>query len=186
MNKRTTLAALTLAALSGTVMAVTPADARAAGGDNQLSAAVGVTGQGQMTWRAGLAHDWDKRWWQGERGYLTGYWDTAYTYWEGGDEGSAAHSLSFSPILVYQFHGERLRPFVEFGIGVSLFSSTDVGDQERGPTGCRSGAARWQSPGAACDPLFQRRHQEPQRRDRKLRAVLQSSVLSGKPSSGSI
>lgn len=132
MNKRTTLAALTLAALSGTVMAVTTADARAAGGDNQLSAAVGVTGQGQMTWRAGLAHDWDKRWWQGERGYLTGYWDTAYTYWEGGDEGSAAHSLSFSPILVYQFHGERLRPFVEFGIGVSLFSSTDVGDQEMG------------------------------------------------------
>ena len=119
------LAAALLAA--GSILAVVPAASAAT-----VSGAVGVTGQGEMTWRASLVHDWDKQWWQGERGYLTGYWDTAYTYWEGGTEASGAHSLSFSPVLVYQFHGQRLRPFVEFGIGVSLFSSTDVGERDMG------------------------------------------------------
>ena len=119
------LAAALLAA--GSTVAVVPA-----AGATAVSGAVGVTGQGEMTWRASLVHDWDKQWWQSDRGYLTGYWDTAYTYWEGGDEASGAHSLSFSPVLVYQFNGQRLRPFVEFGIGVSLFSSTDVGERDMG------------------------------------------------------
>lgn len=127
MSKRNKLAALTLAALTTTAMAVAPVHAEDS--DNHISASVGVTGQGEMTWRASLSHDWDKRWWQGERGYLTGYWDSAYTYWEGSDA-SGAHSLSFSPVLVYQFNGNRVRPFVEFGIGVSLFSSTDVGERD--------------------------------------------------------
>lgn len=123
--RNTLLAAALLAA--GSTLAAAPTASAAA-----VSGAVGVTGQGDMTWRASLVHDWDKQWWQSDRGYLTGYWDTAYTYWEGGDEASGAHSLSFSPVLVYQFHGQRLRPFVEFGIGVSLFSSTDVGERDMG------------------------------------------------------
>ena len=126
MNSRNKLAGITLLTLAATALTAAPASAA------NISAAVGVTGQGEMTWRASLVHDWDKQWWQGERGYLTGYWDTAYTYWEGGDEASGAHSLSFSPVLVYQFHGQRFRPFVEFGIGVSLFSSTDVGERDMG------------------------------------------------------
>ena len=128
MSKHRKLAAWTLAALAA---ATVTAPAYGQDSDNHLSASVGVTGQGEMTWRASHAHDWDRRWWQGERGYLTGYWDTAYTYWEGSDAASA-HSLSFSPVLVYQFHGQRVRPFVEFGIGVSLFSSTEVGEKQMG------------------------------------------------------
>lgn len=129
MNKHLELAAMALAALASTALAVAPVHAQDS--NNHVSASVGVTGQGEMTWRASLAHDWDRSWWQSERGYLTGYWDTAYTYWEGSDA-SGAHSLSFSPVLVYQFNGDRVRPFVEFGIGVSLFSSTDVGERDMG------------------------------------------------------
>lgn len=129
MKKHRKLAAWTLAALAATSLAAAPV--QASDSDNNISASVGVTGQGEMTWRASFVHDWDKQWWQGERGYLTGYWDTAYTYWEGSDAASA-HSLSFSPVFVYQFHGERVRPFVEVGIGVSLFSSTEVGEQSMG------------------------------------------------------
>lgn len=128
MSKHTTLAGLALATLS-IALAVVPAYADDS--DHHISASVGVTGHGEMTWRASLSHDWDKHWWQADRGYLTGYWDSAYTYWEGSDA-SGAHSLSFSPVLVYQFHGNRVRPFVEFGIGVSLFSSTDVGNRDMG------------------------------------------------------
>lgn len=126
MKKRVTLVGAGLL-MAGSALAFAPTAGAAA-----VSGAVGATGQGEMTWRAGVVRDWDKRWWQGEKGYLTGYWDAAYTYWEGGDAASGAHSLSFSPVLVYQLHGQRLRPFVEFGIGVSLFSKTDVGEQNLG------------------------------------------------------
>ncbi|MNC69393.1 Lipid A deacylase PagL precursor [compost metagenome] len=52
-------------------------------------------------------------------------------YWEGG-EASGAHSLSFSPVFVYEFSGFTYTPFIEAGIGVAAFSKTDVGDQELG------------------------------------------------------
>lgn len=75
----------------------------------QVSGAVGATGQGDMTYRIGLSWDWDKQWLQSSTGHLTGYWDAAYTYWEGG-EASGAHSLSFSPVFVYEFSGFTYTP----------------------------------------------------------------------------
>nr|WP_274611280.1 acyloxyacyl hydrolase [Pseudomonas lalucatii] len=98
----------------------------------EFSGAIGATGQGEMTFRAALAQAWDKRWWQSETGQLGGYWDAAYTYWEGGDEASGAHSLSFSPVLTYEFSGLRYTPYIEAGIGVAFFSKTDVGEQQLG------------------------------------------------------
>ncbi len=157
MNKHLELAAMALAALASTALAVAPVHAQDS--DNHVSASVGVTGQGEMTWRASLAHDWDRSWWQSERGYLTGYWDTAYTYWEGSDA-SGAHSLSFSPVLVYQFNGDRVRPFVEFGIGVSLFSSTDVGERDRACVPCiiPTPASRTRTTVSKATPCFTAAH----------------------------
>ncbi|AIL62276.1 acyloxyacyl hydrolase [Pseudomonas alkylphenolica] len=97
-----------------------------------ITGAVGVTGQGDMTFRAGLEQAWDKSWWQTDTGHLSGYWDGAYTYWEGGDEASGAHSLSFSPVFIYEFSGWRYAPYIEVGVGVALFSKTDVGEQKLG------------------------------------------------------
>ncbi len=62
----------------------------------QVSGAVGATSQGDMTYRIGLSFDWDKKWLESSTGYVTGYWDAAYTYWEGGDA-SGAHSLVLQP-----------------------------------------------------------------------------------------
>ena len=90
-----------------------------------LEFAVGHTSESTMTYRLGLKSDWDKSWLQTDVGRLTGYWDGAYTYWEG-DKSSASNSLSFSPVLVYEFAGERVKPYVEAGIGVALFSHTEV------------------------------------------------------------
>lgn len=101
-------------------------------GTANISAGLGVTAQGEPTGRVGLVREWERRWWESARGYLTGYWDGAYTYWGSSDEVGGAHSLSFSPVLVYQFDRPRLRPFIEFGIGVSLFSRTRVGERRLG------------------------------------------------------
>jgi len=64
--------------------------------------AVGQTDESTMTYRLGMQFDWDKSWLQSDVGRLTGYWSGAYTYWDG-DKSSSNHSLSFSPVLVYEF-----------------------------------------------------------------------------------
>ncbi|MBF8745260.1 acyloxyacyl hydrolase [Pseudomonas putida] len=97
----------------------------------QVSGAVGATSQGDMTYRLGMSFDWDNKWLQSDTGYVTGYWDAGYTYWEGG-EASGAHSLSFSPVFTYEFSGFTYTPYIEAGIGLAAFSKTDVGDQRLG------------------------------------------------------
>jgi len=98
----------------------------------ELSGAIGATSQGGMTARAGLGFDWDKSWMQSSTGKLTGYWDLGYTYWESGEEAGGRHSLSFAPVFVYEFGQGNIKPFIEAGIGVALFSGTSAGDQQFG------------------------------------------------------
>ena len=115
MKRLFCLAALAAAALGPSLAA------QAAG----LEFAVGHTSESTMTYRLGLKSDWDKSWLQSDVGRLTGYWDGAYTYWEC-DKSSASNSLSFSPVLVYEFAGESVKPYLEAGIGMALFSHTEV------------------------------------------------------------
>ena len=125
MNKRNMLALLPAAALVTGIWTVT---AQAA----DLSAAAGFTGYGGSTWRIGISKQWNKRWYESERGYLSGYWDAGYTYWASSKEPGDAHSVSFSPVLTYSFTNIKYQPFVEFGIGVSLFSEKKVDNRNFG------------------------------------------------------
>ncbi|MDN6858716.1 acyloxyacyl hydrolase [Pseudomonas sp. CAN2814] len=97
-----------------------------------LTGAVGATSQGDMTYRLGLGFDWDKSWWESSTGRLTGYWDAGYTYWSAGDRAGGRHSLSFSPVFVYEFSGDSVKPFIEAGIGVAAFTGSEVGDKDLG------------------------------------------------------
>ncbi|WP_068829823.1 acyloxyacyl hydrolase [Pseudomonas sp. BMS12] len=90
-----------------------------------LTAAIGQSGDSTMVYRLGAQWDWDSSWWQSDVGRLTGYWDAGYTYWDG-DETASNHSLSFSPVFVYEFAGDSVQPYIEAGIGVALFSSTEM------------------------------------------------------------
>jgi lipid A 3-O-deacylase len=97
-----------------------------------LSGAVGATGQGGVTARAAVGFNWDKQWLKSSTGLLTGYWDLGYTYWEAGKEAGARHSFSFSPVFVYEFGEGPIKPFVEAGIGVAMFTGASAGDQQFG------------------------------------------------------
>ncbi|UDU81192.1 acyloxyacyl hydrolase [Pseudomonas sp. HN2-3] len=101
-------------------------------GAAEISGAVGATSQGGITARVGVGFGWDKSWFESETGRLTGYWDAGYTYWEAGDAGGGAHSLSFTPVFVYEFGNGNIKPFVEAGIGVAAFSGASAGDQKFG------------------------------------------------------
>ncbi|MCQ4277272.1 acyloxyacyl hydrolase [Stutzerimonas degradans] len=96
-----------------------------------VTAAVGQTGESTMTYRLGVQFDFNRSWLQSDVGRLTGYWDAGYTYWEG-DETSANHSLSLAPVFVYEFAGESVKPYIEAGIGIAAFESTEVEDRELG------------------------------------------------------
>ncbi|MCY1400751.1 Lipid A deacylase PagL precursor [compost metagenome] len=87
--------------------------------------AVGQTDESTMTYRVGLQSNWDTSWWQTSVGRVTGYWDGGYTYWDG-DETSSNHSLSFAPVFVYEFAGDSIKPYIEAGIGVAAFATTEV------------------------------------------------------------
>lgn len=119
MRKVLTLAAVAALAL-GQVSAVQAMD---------LSVAIGQTGESTMTYRLGAQFDFNHSWFVSDVGRLTGYWDAAYTYWDG-DETSSNHSLSFSPVFVYEFAGERFKPYIEAGIGVAAFSNTELEEND--------------------------------------------------------
>lgn len=96
-----------------------------------FTAAVGQSGDSNMVYRLGAQWNWDKSWMQTDVGRLTGYWDAGYTYWDG-DETSSNHSLSFTPVFVYEFAGETVKPYIEAGIGVAFFESTELEDNDLG------------------------------------------------------
>ncbi|HBX54236.1 acyloxyacyl hydrolase [Pseudomonas sp. UBA2684] len=93
--------------------------------------AIGQTGDSTMVYRVGTQFDFSSSWFQSDVGRLTGYWDAGYTFWEG-DETASNHSLSFAPVFVYEFAGETVRPYVEAGIGVAVFASTELEDNDLG------------------------------------------------------
>ena len=121
MRKVINLAALTALAW-GQVAAVQAMD---------LSVAIGQTGDSTMTYRLGTQLDFQQSWFASDVGRLSGYWEAAYTFWDG-DETASNHSLSVSPVLVYEFAGERFKPYIEAGIGIAAFSSTELEDNDLG------------------------------------------------------
>ncbi|WP_375740054.1 acyloxyacyl hydrolase [Pseudomonas boanensis] len=98
-----------------------------------VSLDIGRTGDSSSNtvYRLGTQFDFSSKWFQSDVGHVGGYWDAAYTYWEGG-ESASSHSISFTPMFVYEFAGETIRPYVEAGIGVALFSSTELDDHDIG------------------------------------------------------
>ncbi|MFF7705953.1 acyloxyacyl hydrolase [Pseudomonas sp. NPDC007930] len=96
-----------------------------------ISFSAGDTGQSTQVYRLGYAIDWDKSWWQTSMGRLTGYWDAGYTYWDG-DKRSSVSTLSFAPVFRYEFGSGSIKPFIDLGIGVSVFSRSKVEDRDLG------------------------------------------------------
>ncbi|RZM26205.1 MAG: acyloxyacyl hydrolase [Pedobacter sp.] len=97
-----------------------------------LSGALGATTQGGLTSRIALGFNWDRSWLNSSTGKLTGYSDLGYTYWEAGDQAGARHSISLSPVFVYEFGQGHFKPFVEAGVGLAMFTGASAGDQRFG------------------------------------------------------
>ncbi|HSC84792.1 MAG TPA: acyloxyacyl hydrolase [Pseudomonas sp.] len=116
-----------LSLLAGTTLGLASLSAQAV----DFSVAAGQSGESTTVLRLGAQWDWDKSWMQSDVGRLTGYWDAGYTYWVG-DDTASNNSISFSPVFVYEFAGSTVKPYIEGGIGVALFSSTELEGNDLG------------------------------------------------------
>lgn len=98
----------------------------------ELSAAAGATDDGSMVYRVGGQLPFSNSWWRSDTGHLSGYWDAGYTYWSSGNDSDANGSLSFTPVFVYEFAGQTVRPIIEAGIGIAAFADTEVDGNDLG------------------------------------------------------
>jgi len=96
-----------------------------------ISISAGRTNQSSNIFRLSTQADFASHWLESSSGHLGGYWDFTYSYWQG-RKNKSRHSLSASPVLVYEFNGTHFRPYIEAGIGLALFSATRVEKQRLG------------------------------------------------------
>jgi len=96
-----------------------------------ISVSAGHTNKSSNLFRVSTQTDLDIRWLESRSGHLSAYWDATYSYWQG-HKSASRHSLSTSPVLVYEFNGERFKPYIEGGIGIALFSASRVEKQKLG------------------------------------------------------
>lgn len=100
-----------------------------------LSHAAGVTlsaGRGidsdLVAGRVGAAFPWQVSWLPTERWHLSGYWELSYAHLhdEDTDDGqNSPHLIAFAPVFRWQQKNmSALAPYLEFGIGASLWSQT--------------------------------------------------------------
>jgi len=76
-------------------------------------------------YRLGLRKEFKNKWLQSSVGYLGGYWEGSINYWKG-KSGDTSYGVAFSPVFAYYFDMGEIKPFVEVGIGVSLFNNTTI------------------------------------------------------------
>lgn len=98
-----------------------------------LELGIGQTGQKETVFRTALNKPWEQKYFDSSIGYLSGYWSAAYTRWNRGEYGNNVHTISASPVITYNFYTpHQFKPFIEAGIGISLFSKTKVGSRNIG------------------------------------------------------
>lgn len=77
-------------------------------------------------YRIGLRNDFSLRWFEGGVGYLSGYFEGSFNYWNG--RGDQNYGVALSPVFAYYFNlSDAVHPYLEGGIGVSVFSRTTMG-----------------------------------------------------------
>ena len=81
-------------------------------------------------YRIGLKRDFQSKWFDSDFGNLGGYYEWSANYWKARN-GECNVGASFSPVFVYEINSPyEYRPYLEAGIGISLFSKTVIEDRD--------------------------------------------------------
>jgi len=94
-----------------------------------VSAGVGYSANNTIGYRLAVRKSLETRWWDGDTGYLSAYFEGGIHFWTRHDDDVLG--LAFSPVLTYNFDKVHpgLVPYVEGGIGGAYISETSMGDR---------------------------------------------------------
>jgi len=80
-------------------------------------------------YRFTLRRDFKSRWFKSSSGYLSGYYEGSLNYWNG--RGDTNLGIALSPVFAYYFNlSQEFKPYIEAGIGASLWSNTKMGPRD--------------------------------------------------------
>ena len=89
-----------------------------------VTASYGKSHHGIKIYRIGLRKDFDSKWGKSSVGYFSGYYELSLNYWKGKtNHNKTNYGVALSPVFGYYFDLGEIKPYVEAGIGVSLFKN---------------------------------------------------------------
>ncbi|MFH2061338.1 MAG: acyloxyacyl hydrolase [Pseudomonadota bacterium] len=80
-------------------------------------------------YRVGLKKDFTAKWFKTDFGYVSGYFELSYNYWEWNSQD--INGVALSPVFAYFFGDESnlIRPYIEGGIGVAYLDEYFIADR---------------------------------------------------------
>ena len=89
-----------------------------------VTASYGKSHHGIKIYRLGLRKDFDSKWGKSSVGYFSGYYELSFNYWKGKtNHNKTNYGVALSPVFGYYFDLGEIKPYIEAGIGVSLFKN---------------------------------------------------------------
>lgn len=89
-------------------------------------------GEGVDRGRIAVQWDWSRQWFKGSDWHLGGYWDLSLGQWHDGSVAPGQNDnitdIGFTPVFRIQSNS-LVGPYVEAGIGVHLFSRSQIADK---------------------------------------------------------
>ena len=77
-------------------------------------------------YRIAIQQDMGARWFESDLGYLSGYYEASLNYWRAKNS-DTNFGVALSPVFAYYFNTlSEYKPYIEGGIGVSLFAKTHI------------------------------------------------------------
>jgi len=132
MIKKVIIFGFTSLFLFGTVlwargdMTSAPTPAKESSWGDTLTMSYGQSKDNIDIYRIGLRKDFSTHWFESNVGYLSGYSEASFNYWNG--RGNENFGIALSPVFVYYFNFSKdVHPYLEGGVGVSVFSRTTMG-----------------------------------------------------------
>lgn len=126
---------MTKALLRGATLAMCLASGSAVAVDGlSITGGLGAgssAGDSTGLFRIALQWDWDKRWFEGEKWHLGGFWNADVAYWErNASPGQNDHLYEVGLTPVFRLQPNDLKGFyLEGGVGLFLLSETSLGNK---------------------------------------------------------
>ena len=81
-------------------------------------------------YRIAIQQDFDKRWFETDFGYMSGYCEVAVNYWKASNNDTNL-GVSISPVFAYYFNtSSAYKPYIEGGVGASIFTKTHIENRD--------------------------------------------------------